>query len=92
MYNAIISETELRPGQVIRQLRKETNTSVRELAQRSGTSTSGINRWENGKRTPNFDVFMRLMAAMNADVVIVRRTRRDIAEGAPASEEGNNAE
>lgn len=86
MNYAIITDTQQNAGAVVRELRREQGLTLRELSARSGVSESGISRWENGERVPNVDAYIRIIEALDAEVVILRKARRG--GSVPASEEG----
>lgn len=75
MKNIIVTDRELDPGEVIKQLRNEKNFTLRELAARSGTSKSGLSRWEHGDRVPSVDVYIRILKALDADLVVTREVK-----------------
>lgn len=86
MNYAIITDTQQNAGAVVKELRREQGLTLRELSARSGVSESGISRWENGERVPNVDAYIRIIKALDAEVVILRKARRG--GSVPASEEG----
>lgn len=88
MKSAIITDVKTSPGGVIRALRNDKGLTVGELAEKSGTSASGVSRWENGSRVPNIDVFVRIVQALGADVVVIKTRRGE--DHAPASKGGTN--
>ncbi len=85
MINALITDRKFSPGETIRELRREQGLTLRELADRSGVSDSGVSRWENGERVPNVDAFVRIIEALDAEVVIIRKKGRG-ADRVPAPE------
>jgi SOS-response transcriptional repressor LexA len=55
-------------GKYIRAKREEKGFSARELAKRAGISDAHVLYIENEKRKPTFDVVMKVLSALNADV------------------------
>lgn len=73
MKNVIATDRELSAGEVIKELRSEKGLTLRQLAARSETSKSGLSRWEHGDRVPNVDAFVRILRALDAELVVSRR-------------------
>ena len=55
-------------GERIRQLRKEAGWSQAELAERVGTDSQRISRYENGRITPSLDAIVRIAEALNVSI------------------------
>lgn len=62
-------------GNVIKSLRTDQDITLRQLAKDAGVSESGLSRWENGNRIPNIDTFIRVLKALNADIVVIRKPK-----------------
>lgn len=75
MKNILVTDREIDPGEVIKQLRAEKGFTLRQLAARSGTSKSGLSRWENGARVPNVDAYIRILKALDADLIVTREVK-----------------
>lgn len=86
MRNVVVVDFEKSPGETIKSLRGIKGVSMKQLAKHTGLSKSGLYRWENGERVPTVDVFIRIITALDAEIVVVKKTR-GIAEAGPASEE-----
>ena len=52
-------------GKVLKNLRLQANLSQSELAQMLGISRSAVSSYENGTRSPNHDVLLKLAALFN---------------------------
>lgn len=85
MRNVSVENKELEAGEIIKLLRHDRGVSMRQLSKLTSFSKSAIYRWEHAERIPNVDAFIRIVKALDADLVVVKR--RDVAEGDPASEE-----
>lgn len=72
MKNVLVTDRELKPGDVIKELRNEKGLTLRQLAARSDTSKSGLSRWEHGERVPKLDAYMRVLKALDAELVVTR--------------------
>ena len=55
-------------GQRIKEARKNTGLTQRELAERSGTATGTIQQYELGKRQPRIEQLQRIASALDVDV------------------------
>jgi SOS-response transcriptional repressor LexA len=55
-------------GEYIRARREEKELSARELAKRAGVSDGHIIYIEKGQRKPTFDIVMKILSALNADL------------------------
>lgn len=55
-------------GQRIKEARKDTGLTQRELAERSGTATGTIQQYELGKRQPRIEQLQRIASALDVDV------------------------
>ena len=75
MIQALITDRQICPGEMIRQLRDEKNLSISQLAKLSGISSGAISRWENNKRTPTIESFAAILNALDAQLVAIRRVR-----------------
>ncbi len=62
-------------GNVIKSLRTDQDITLRQLAKDAGVSESGLSRWENGNRIPNIDTFIRVLKALDADIVVIRKPK-----------------
>lgn len=69
----VTTQAEMNVGEIIKTMRHDSNLTVRELAEKSGVSKSGVSRWENSERIPNVDVFIRILKAMNAELVVIKK-------------------
>ena len=78
MRNVIVTDVEKDAAHVIKGLRTENGLTLRQLAKKSGVSESGLSRWENGNRIPNIDVFVRIIKALDCDIVVVRKRNREV--------------
>lgn len=58
----------LKIGEKIRQERKKTNLSQKELGEKLGVSQAMIGQYENGKRQPKLETLGRIAAALGVDV------------------------
>ncbi|MGH2731173.1 MAG: helix-turn-helix domain-containing protein [Actinomycetota bacterium] len=66
----------MRGGEFIREARKRSGLSQRELAELLGTTQAVIARWETGKRSPTFERVVQAVRACGFDLA-VRIVRRD---------------
>jgi transcriptional regulator with XRE-family HTH domain len=64
-------------GHLIREARKRTGLSQRELAERLGTTQAAIARWERGYSTPSFDRAIEVIRACGLDLSMRLVTRDD---------------
>lgn len=64
---------------LVREARKRTGLSQRELAEKAGTTQSAIARLETGRSTPSFDTVLRLvrLCGLDLDVMLVERDDSD---------------
>jgi transcriptional regulator with XRE-family HTH domain len=62
----------------LRNAREESGLSLRELARRAGTSHATLLAYENGRKTPSVDTFVRILEAAGfaVDFHMSRRIRR----------------
>ena len=63
-------ETAQSIGETIRYLRTQQGLTIQQLADKSGISMSAISKWENGKRIPSFENFVKIVLALDSDVFI----------------------
>lgn len=75
MKNVLVTDRNLNAGEIIRELRAEKGLTLRQLATRSGTSKSGLSRWENGDRVPKLDAYIRILKALDAELVVTREVK-----------------
>ena len=85
MINALVTDRQISTSAVIRELRNEKGLTLRQLAERANVSDSAVSRWENGERVPNVDAYIRIIEALDAEIVIIRKQGRGAARG-PAPE------
>lgn len=90
MIHALVTDRQISTSAVIRELRNEKGLTLRQLAERANVSDSAVSRWENGERVPNVDAYIRIIQALDAEVVIIRKNGRG-ADRVPAPEGVNNA-
>ena len=90
MIHALVTDRQISTSAVIRELRNEKGLTLRQLAERANVSDSAVSRWENGERIPNVDAYIRIIEALDAEVVIIRKKGRG-ADRVPAPEGVNNA-
>ena len=76
MINALVTDRQISTSAVIRELRNEKGLTLRQLAERANVSDSAVSRWENGERVPNVDAYIRIIEALDAEVVIIRKKGR----------------
>ena len=91
MIQALITDEEIRPGEVIKRLRTEKGLTISELSRATGLSKSAISRWESGKRLPSIDSFVCVLAALDTEVAAIRRPGRDVPSRSVPAEEKNDA-
>lgn len=60
----------MRGGELIREARRRTGLSQKQLAERLGTTQSVITRWETGQRSPTFEALVRAVRACGLDLAI----------------------
>jgi transcriptional regulator with XRE-family HTH domain len=58
-------------GRLLKQARLQAHLSLRELAARASTSHSTIAAYEQGRKAPGVDVYLRLLNACSVDVELV---------------------
>lgn len=75
MRHVLVTDVEMNAAQVIKGLRTESGLTLRQLAAKAGVSKSGLSRWEHGERVPNIDVFIRIIKALDCDIVVIRKKR-----------------
>ena len=63
---------------VIKALRTEKGLTLRQLSAKADVSKSGLSRWENGERVPNVDAFTRILKALDADIVVIRKPNQEV--------------
>ena len=85
MIHALVTDRQISTSDVIRELRNEKGLTLRQLAERANVSDSAVSRWENGERVPNVDAYIRIIEALGAEVVIIRKNGRG-ADRVPAPE------
>jgi transcriptional regulator with XRE-family HTH domain len=66
----------MRGGELIREARKRSGLSQRELAELLGTTQAVITRWETGRRSPSFEKVVQAVRACGLDLA-VRIVHRD---------------
>lgn len=64
------------PARLVREARRRTRLSQRELAQRAGTSQSVVARIERGQTSPGAGTFERLLREAGFEVRVELRPRR----------------
>jgi predicted transcriptional regulator len=57
-------------GEVLRQMRRRTGLSLRELAARAGTSAATLSNYERGLKEPRLSTLSRLVASAGAELVV----------------------
>jgi transcriptional regulator with XRE-family HTH domain len=64
---------------LVREARKRSGLSQRELGERAGTTQSAIARIETGRSTPSFDAVLRLvrLCGLDLDIMLVERDDSD---------------
>lgn len=69
-------------GALIREARRRSGLSQSELAERAGTTQSGIARWESGRTSPSLDDIRRLvrLCGFDLEVAIVPYDGSDLAQ------------
>lgn len=72
MKNVIVTDRELNAGEVVKELRNEKGLTLRQLAAKSETSKSAISRWESGGRAPKLDAYIRVLKALDAELIVTR--------------------
>ena len=60
---------------MLKHARLEAQLSLRELATRASTSHSTISAYEQGRKTPGVDVYIRLLNACGVDLSLVSSPR-----------------
>ena len=60
---------------LIKQARRQAGLSLRQLSKRANTSHSTIAAYESGKKTPSAEVLLRLLDALDFDLVPTKTTR-----------------
>lgn len=85
MKNVLITDVEMDAGDIIKGLRNDKGLTLKELAKRANVSESAVSRWENKNRIPTIDVFIRIVMALDHEVVVIKKRRGD--EANPASKE-----
>ena len=75
MRHVLVTDVEMDAARVIKGLRTENGLTLRQLAAKAGVSKSGLSRWEHGERVPNIDVFIRIIKALDCDIVVIRKKR-----------------
>lgn len=70
-------DLKLDAANVIKVLRDEKGLTLRQLSVKADVSKSGLSRWEHGDRVPNVDVFTRILKAMDAEIVVLRKPKRN---------------
>ncbi len=78
MIQALITDEEIRPGEVFKRLRTEKGLTIAELSRATGISKSALSRWERGIRVPTIDSFVRVLAALDTEVAAIRRPGRGV--------------
>ena len=69
-------------GDLIREARRRAGLTQLELAERAGTSQSGVARWESGRTAVSLDDVMRLvrLCGFDLELVLLPRDDSDIAQ------------
>ena len=73
MRHVLVTDVETDAAHVIKGLRTESGLTLLQLAAKADVSKSGLSRWEHGERVPNIDVFIRIIKAMDCDIVVIRK-------------------
>jgi transcriptional regulator with XRE-family HTH domain len=60
----------MRGGQIIREARRRSGLTQRELAEGLGTTQSVITRWETGRRSPTFETVVTAVRACGLELGI----------------------
>jgi len=79
----------LKAGRLLKNARLKARLSLRELAARASTSHSTIAAYEQGRKAPGIDVYIRLLNACGADLNLVNSPRLHFPE---ARERGKELE
>jgi transcriptional regulator with XRE-family HTH domain len=71
-------------GDLIREARKRAGLTQQELADRAGTSQSGVARWESGRTAVSLDAVLRLVrhCGFDLELMLLPRDDSDIAQAA----------
>ena len=75
MRHVLVTDIEMDAAHVLKGLRTESGLTLRQLAAMANVSKSGLSRWEHGERVPNIDVFIRIIKALDCDIVVIRKKR-----------------
>lgn len=59
------------PGELIKRYRTEKGMTISELAKLSGVTHPTISSYENGKSSPSFEIFVKLMRILGYRILIV---------------------
>ncbi len=59
---------QIKIGIFIKQCRKEKNLTQEELAQKLGTTSKSISRWENGNTMPDYSILKQLCDELNINI------------------------
>ena len=59
---------QIKIGNFIKQCRKEKNLTQEELAQKLGTTSKSISRWENGNTMPDYSILKQLCDELNINI------------------------
>ena len=78
---------ETRPHVLLRSARLAAGLSLRELARRAGTSHATLSAYEQGKKVPSIDTFLRVLHASEFAVDFVLRPRVRWRNGVARGEE-----
>jgi len=67
---------------LVREARRRSGLTQRELAVKAGTTQSAVARLESGRTTPSFDTVLRLvrLCGLDLDVMLVERDHSDWAQ------------
>jgi transcriptional regulator with XRE-family HTH domain len=63
-----IKETDI--ATLMKQIRKDKGLTQQDLADRSGLTISAISRYESGSRVPQYDSLVKIIKALEAEIII----------------------
>ena len=58
-------------GNLIKESRQAKGLRLSDVARRSGLTESAISRYEKGNRVPNYESLMKIMDALDIDIVLI---------------------
>jgi len=81
-YNRTVILNTMRGGDLIREARKRAGLTQAELAERAGTTQSGVARWESNRTLPTLQDVTRLvrLCGLDLEVALVPRDDSDTAQ------------